>query len=538
MKLSDEELLQGLVDRKILQPRQVRKAVDLKRKTGDSWEKILQDLGIEKTQILNSIAEMSGTPSINLEESVLDPEAALLVPEIMAKRYRLICTEKVGRSLILAMADPSDVFAQEYVRMRTGYDVIPKLALGDDVDRAILALYAAPVTRSGQGHVLFAEEQRPEVRTIAVDRPATVVSFPRMALSPSQAAQDAAVIEDNRKLATLCQFSTELAAIEDVEQLFLRTIEMAAAITNAEASSFLLYDEPHQLLYFKAVKGEKEDLLKRITIPMAARSIAGWVAMYRKPAIVNDVTKDPRHFRKVDEMIKFRTRSVAAVPVMGEGKLLGVLEAINKAGPDDFEVKDQEYLSILAGNVAVALQKCESLSRLRNFFLHSVEILITAIEALEPLVKGHIIRVARLATQIAMEMGIEGKELEDLCYAALMHDIGKLSQEARSMADIVKRHPVLGAEMIKEVRLLAPIVPLIRCHHERYDGSGFPEGLKGENIPLGARVLALAEAYEEWQDGGEGKKLPELFFQEQGKSHDPKAIKALRRVLQFPAGGK
>ena len=124
---------------------------------------------------------------------------------------------------------------------------------------------------------------------------------------------------------------------------------------------------------------------------------------------------------------------------------------------------------------------------------------------------GHCWRVAALATAVGQEFGIGGEEFNDLYYGAVLHDIGLLESQSHKLfqfndanedsnyllAERIKCHPVTGANLVKAIRLLRGVVPIIRHHHERFDGMGYPDGLMGEHIPMGAQIIAVVEAYEE-----------------------------------------
>ena len=142
----------------------------------------------------------------------------------------------------------------------------------------------------------------------------------------------------------------------------------------------------------------------------------------------------------------------------------------------------------------------------RQLFFGSVSALSQAIDAKDGFTRGHADRVSRIAGAIAREMGLAEKEVELIELAGLLHDIGKIGVEDRILmkparldeaeTELMRRHPIYGASILKPAEALRPLVPLVMHHHENYDGSGYPEGLSGENIPLGSRIIIVADAYE------------------------------------------
>jgi putative nucleotidyltransferase with HDIG domain len=300
-------------------------------------------------------------------------------------------------------------------------------------------------------------------------------------------------------LSRLCNIGRELSSSTDTDELLAKISSCSSEMCDSETASIILLDEEREELYFKETSGEMGEIIKRIRIPLSENSIAGHCILNRKPVTVNDISLDNRHYENVDRITRFTTRSILAMPIIWGDKVFGCIEAVNKKGNKDFSDKDREYLAVLAHQAAVALNNVFLMERLKNFFSHSVEILIDALEALEPETRGHIIRVTRIATTLARLMGIEGKELHDIWYASYFHDIGKLSRESIYMSreQLENCHPELGASLIEKIKFLENCSVLIKFHHEYLDGSGFPYGLKGDQIPLGAQILGIAENFDE-----------------------------------------
>lgn len=338
-------------------------------------------------------------------------------------------------------------------------------------------------------------------------------------------------------LTFLCELGQDLAATLEMEPLLLKLVETANHLTGGEGSSILLFDEKLQLLYFKCVEGEHGEKIKQVVLPLNEQSIAGWVGLHRMPLRIADVSKDPRHCRTIDELCQFTTRSILSVPVLFRGKLLGVMEVVNKLGGSaEFTAEDERWLILFASQAGVALANATMVEDLEEYFTQSVELLVSAVEALQPVLKGHIAEVARLSARIAAELGIGGEEYQHVTYAALLHDVGKLQLSGSSLEQMERDHPVAGARILGEMRRLAPLAPYVRVHHERYDGSGFPDGLSGEAIPLGGRILSLVEHYSEWKardhlvEGARGEGTAEEFLSRFARHHDPNVVEVFRRV--------
>lgn len=143
---------------------------------------------------------------------------------------------------------------------------------------------------------------------------------------------------------------------------------------------------------------------------------------------------------------------------------------------------------------------------LRKSYKDSVKVLVEAIDAKDPYTRGHSDRVKRMSLKIAKKMGFSDEQLEIIEYGALLHDIGKIGikdeilQKQGSLNNeeyrIIQDHPLIGVKIVEGVDFFKDKIPMIRNHHEHYDGSGYPDGLKGEAIPLGARIITVPDAFD------------------------------------------
>ncbi|PKM47358.1 MAG: hypothetical protein CVV03_03845 [Firmicutes bacterium HGW-Firmicutes-8] len=165
----------------------------------------------------------------------------------------------------------------------------------------------------------------------------------------------------------------------------------------------------------------------------------------------------------------------------------------------------------------------------REVYLNTLEALASALDAKDKYTRGHSERVARYAVKLARELKLPEEQVEKIESTALLHDIGKIGVNAELLSrsgklsvreyDIVKLHPVIGANIIKDIHDLGSVTDYVRHHHEKYDGSGYPDNLHGENIPLGARIITLADSFDAMTSGRSYRK--EVTFEE--------AIKEVKR---------
>ena len=183
----------------------------------------------------------------------------------------------------------------------------------------------------------------------------------------------------------------------------------------------------------------------------------------------------------------------------------------------------------------------------RELFFGTVSALSQAIDAKDGFTRGHADRVSRIAGAIAREMNLSEKQIEQIELAGMLHDIGKIGVEDRILMkparldederDLMRRHPMYGASILEPSAALRPLVPIVLHHHENFDGSGYPEGLKGEQIPVGARIIIVADAYEAMTSDriyrkaiGHERALEQLE-RHKGVQFDPRVVRSLEHLL-------
>jgi HD-GYP domain-containing protein (c-di-GMP phosphodiesterase class II) len=293
---------------------------------------------------------------------------------------------------------------------------------------------------------------------------------------------------------------------EDKEDQFVTNImRMAHNALNASASLLLLVDEKKQELFLKFADGAIEQKSKRLHVNRQS-GIAGWIVRNGKPLVVNDAEKNKKYYRLIDRATGFKTRSIIGVPLIINNKVIGVIEVLNKLDGIDFNLNDLRILTGMATTAALAIEKVRLNASLFNAYKNTVKALVSLADAKETSGGGHSRRVSEYALMGANSMSLSTKEKETIEYAAILHDIGKLSipdsvlnksgKLTNEEWELIRRHPVVGFDLLKDIPFLQGASRLILYHHERYDGSGYPYGLKGEMIPTGARLLAVADAFD------------------------------------------
>jgi HD-GYP domain-containing protein (c-di-GMP phosphodiesterase class II) len=310
-----------------------------------------------------------------------------------------------------------------------------------------------------------------------------------------------------RHLSTLMELSNLLNSSLRQDEVRLRAIAAATRLMDAEAGSLLLVDDKTGELYFEVAIGgdDTNSRIKEVRLGMG-EGIAGWVVKEAVPVIVNDAQNDPRFSRRADEKTGFVTRNLLCVPVITRGRVIGVLQAINRKGGQDFKETDMVSFENLANQVAIAIENSRLYDSLRTTFMDTSEALAEAIEKRDPYTGGHTRRVLGYCAVIARRLGMKPEEVETVELAAVLHDVGKIGVSDHILCknaplddeefQAMKMHPELGADIMEHIAALADIIPGIKSHHERLDGNGYPVGLSGADIPMMARIISVADSFD------------------------------------------
>lgn len=264
----------------------------------------------------------------------------------------------------------------------------------------------------------------------------------------------------------------------------------------------------------------------------------------RKPQCVTNLS-ELKGLRFIEEgLLKEGFLSHMRVPIMIKGEVAGLLSVGTKR-PSAYSTEDLATLEKLASQVAVAMENARILDDLKGLFIATLKTLSNAIDAKSPWTRGHSERVTKIALEIGKELGLKERELENLEVAGLLHDIGKLGtyedvlNKPGKLTDeelnLVRQHPVKGAQILEPIKQLKDIIPAVKYHQEFFDGSGYPEGIKGEDIPLMARILGVADTVDAMgadRPYRKGKPMEEIVAELKrcsGTQFDPKIVEVFLR---------
>lgn len=284
-------------------------------------------------------------------------------------------------------------------------------------------------------------------------------------------------------------------------QEILETISsMVTRLIPADRVTVVLISRERGGFVYKAGFGIK--LAKGTFVPFRDTSATEVIQMGR-PQFASDLASEKDILPLEGMLLDEGYHSHIRVPLTVEGEIVGLFNVGSKK-VGAFVSEHLTILERLAAQTSVALKNARLITDLKDIFLGTITTLSSVIDAKSPWTAGHSKRVTRYALDIGKEMGLPAKDLKDLEMAGLLHDIGKLGTY-QSILDksyklteretkVLRLHPSKGAEILFPIKQMREIIPAIRHHHEFYNGGGYPDGLKGEEIPLMARIMCVADS--------------------------------------------
>ena len=345
---------------------------------------------------------------------------------------------------------------------------------------------------------------------------------------------------------TLMSMCHELTGSLKPEELLNTFMLMVMGQLGATSVCLLLpADNTPTVLIPRAKKGVREQALVGTCIS-ATDELGKYLCDRNRPAEIEWLLRRPGLRRPLEPFFEAGFHLIDPVVVKGELALVVLLGARVNSQP--YEGGELELLSSLSRTAGVALENANLFRELQDTCLGIIRTLLSTLEAKDTYTRGHTERVAMYSVTVAEELGIRGDELETIRIGATLHDIGKLgvmdkvlnkpAALDREERQHIMSHPARGAAILEGIRFLEPAVDLVRHHHEYIDGTGYPDGLAGNEISIGARIVAVADAFDAMTSGrvymqamGVQRAI-EALRTRAGKQWDPKVIDALERCMQ------
>lgn len=347
-----------------------------------------------------------------------------------------------------------------------------------------------------------------------------------------------------KEMGLLYKIGRDISSTLDLDKVLEIIVDRVTKILDLEICSILLFDPETKELSIKCAKGLDSDVIT-LTRLKEGELISGWVVENKEGVLVEDIEVDPRFKHRNKE--KYYTHSFISVPLMSQGKAIGVLNVNNKRNRQVFTKDDFRFIKGVATEATIGIDNARLYRSMEEHYMHTVMALTSAIDAKDHYTNKHSEHVCMYALAIAKELKISEEQIKNLEQACKLHDIGKIGIEDEILTkpgkltseewEKMKTHPRKSAEILRPLIFLSNVIKLVEQHHERYDGKGYPAAMKAEEITLGARIIAVADSFDAmFTDRPYRRALTkEEAISElkhgSGTQFDPKVVEAFLRII-------
>ena len=403
--------------------------------------------------------------------------------------------------------------------------IAPLIAGGETIG----AIYAAN-SRSGRD---FSEDDKVIFDSIGEVVALTIMNYKLLEKNRGQL-----ILLDNIR-----KITNSITSILDYDVLLPTILQRIKQLFEADAISIMEFKDGSKKLYIKSSIGLSYEYIKSQIID----TLKVDTREFGKPFIVDNLRE--RAFGIKELVEKENLFSTLVVPLRLYDDFVGVLNIYSKKENYRFVPEDIEKALVISTSLAIAIKNANMFREIEETVIDVVSTISKIVEAKDKYTEKHSESVAEIAVKIGRRLSMRKNELNNLYIAGLLHDIGKISipdrilQKPSKLNDsemkIIKSHPVVGAEIISHIRKLEAAKEAILYHHERFDGKGYPEGRKGKDTPLIARILSVADSFEAmtsdrpYHKGLNREEAVKEMLRNKGKQFDPEIVDILMELINI-----
>lgn len=328
-------------------------------------------------------------------------------------------------------------------------------------------------------------------------------------------------------------------------EFYNMALDRICNMIGSQRATIMIYNQATNTLDIVASRGINKDLIEKIKL-RPGEGVAGRAFEKSEVIFVTNPEKNPDYdsFMGYDE----QKEPFVSIPLKADGKSNGVLNVHLPKNKSAFSEIDLKFLMVLAGEVSLMIENVRLYQSIEKFYMELVQTLAKVIDAKDSYTGDHAGRARSRAVKLARKLNVNEKMIKMIEYAALLHDIGKIGIDERIITkpsrltkeeyEQMKKHPEIGYNILSPVEFLSPVAKIILYHHEWYNGMGYPQGLKGEEIPLGSRIVSVIDAWDAMTSDRPYRKA--LSFENavdelkkgKGVQFDPKVVDAFLTLLE------
>lgn len=354
------------------------------------------------------------------------------------------------------------------------------------------------------------------------------------------------IAEQKKIIDEMFRFTNKLNSLVTLNDIMDSIIETITRFIDSGRISIMLVDDSGKYLKIKKSVGIPADIVKKTKLKIN-EGIAGKVFSRGEVLIINDMAKEGLE-KKYSDYDSFMSYPILCSPLAGLKVKLGVINITNKRDNLFFTESDGYIMSYISYSATIAINNRLNEIKLEDTFLGTIRAIARTIEAKDPYTSGHSDRVAKISAGIAEEMHLSKEKIKTIEIAGILHDVGKIGVPGEVLRkpdkltkeefDLIKEHPVRGEEILADIISFKKVRDIIRHHHERLDGTGYPDRLEGKDICLEAKIIAVADTFDAmntdrpYRNRIPFNKILEEIHNVSGRQLDIKCIESLLKYLE------